>query len=376
MTRQRSSATGKHQVEVERYAENLKKIADRLRQLKNVGVVFANTTPVIDERYNKPQGQTHRHEKDVLQYNAAALAVMQAAGVPVHDLHGIIAEEGPEKLLGGDGVHFTGEGYDRLAEAVADCVLRQATIVRFSGALHATAEDAKAYRQNQSTRGDAAVPAAFKNMKVPAFKVPADADDWKTRRGNILANCPSDARRPAGLGGAAATRRLVTRELRPGYVLERVTLDNDAEKPGYGTLIDSRKVELPPAPAILWLHSSTPDKNQIVTPGGNGGDEPLGEVFVRAGYVVLAPDACWYGDRGEQIPGGAPYTYHRSPSGSGQLAQDQLLKYNLWLGRTLWGMFVHDDSSPLDYLCSRQQAAAGRIGADGNEHGKQSAPGG
>jgi lysophospholipase L1-like esterase/dienelactone hydrolase len=359
-------ATGKHQVEVERYTENLQKIVDRLRQLKNVGVVFANTTPVLDERYNKPQGQTHRHEKDVIQYNAAALAVMQAAGVPVHDLHGIITQEGPEKLLGGDGVHFTGEGYDRLAEAVADCVLRQATIVRFSGALHATAEDAQAYRQKQLAR-DAQVPAAFRNMKVPPFKVPADKEEWNTRRGNILQTVR------ATLGDLPARpappqARLVSRELRPGYVLERVTLDNAAESPVAALLLIPEKLNAP-APAILWLHSSTPDKDQIVTPGGNGGEEPLGEAFVHAGYVVLAPDACWYGDRAEKVPAGATIAYRRGVSGSGQVAQDQLLKYNLWLGRTLWGMFVHDDQVALDYLCSRKEVAAGRIGVTGMSMG-------
>ena len=44
------------------------------------------------------------------------------AGVPVHDLYWVVEQAGPERMLGPDGTHYTPEGYDRLAEAVADCV--------------------------------------------------------------------------------------------------------------------------------------------------------------------------------------------------------------------------------------------------------------
>ena len=57
-------------------------------------------------------------------------------------------------------------------------------------------------------------------------------------------------------------------------------------------------------PAILWLHSSTPDKTQVIIPKTNGGEKPLGEVLVRADYAVLAPDAYWHGDRAGTGPSG------------------------------------------------------------------------
>jgi dienelactone hydrolase len=116
-----------------------------------------------------------------------------------------------------------------------------------------------------------------------------------------------------------------------------------------------------PRPAILWLHSSTPDKNQILAPNTNGGAEPLGETLVRAGYVVFAPDAYWHGDRAGAGPAGAaeePRDEHLS-----------LFKLNLWLGRTLWGMFVRDDQIALDYLCARPEVDAKRIGATGMSMG-------
>jgi dienelactone hydrolase len=112
---------------------------------------------------------------------------------------------------------------------------------------------------------------------------------------------------------------------------------------------------------VLWLHSSTPDKTQVITPGTNGGEEALGEALVRAGYVVLAPDAYWHGERVGTGPAGA-----REVQTEEQLS---LHKLNLWLGRTLWGMFVRDDQIALDYLCGRPEVDAGRIGATGMSMG-------
>lgn len=116
-----------------------------------------------------------------------------------------------------------------------------------------------------------------------------------------------------------------------------------------------------PAPTILWLHSSSYDHTQLLQPNTNGGEEPLGVTFAKRGWVVFAPDAAWYGDRAGQ-----------GPAGSRELTreqQDSLHKYHLWFGRTLWGMFVRDDQVALDYLGTRPEVDAKKIGATGMSMG-------
>ena len=54
---------------------------------------------------------------------------------------------------------------------------------------------------------------------------------------------------------------------------------------------------------------------------------------------------------------------------AGRAEEDDLFKLNLWFGRTLWGMFVRDDQVALDYLCSRSEVDASRIGATGMSMG-------
>ena len=49
---------------------------------------------------------------------------MKQARVPIDDLHKLVEDNGKEILLGGDGTHYTPEGYETLAAAVADSILR------------------------------------------------------------------------------------------------------------------------------------------------------------------------------------------------------------------------------------------------------------
>ena len=358
-----SKQTKQHQVELDDYQANLREIVARLKKVPDMAVVFASTTPILDERHAQRKADFDRTEADVHLYNAAALAVMQEAGVTVHDLHALVEQEGATSMIGPDGTHYTPEGYERLAEAVADCVWRHWLVLQYSKPTPSRPsgpEAAERYRKVEAER-DAQVPPAFKQLPIGKFVVPDTAGVWNQRRPETLrhvvdslGDLPPRPSKPCA--------RVVSREVRPGYTLQRLAIDNgDQNDISALLLVPERRQH--PAPAILWLHSSTPDKNGLITP--NGDEESLGDVLLRAGYVILAPDAPYYGDRAANVPGGAAEIYQRGDGESAKAVQDRLLKLNLWLGRTLWGMFVRDDQIALDYLCTVPDVDPKRIGATG-----------
>lgn len=355
-----SRESRRHQVEPDQYERNLRTIVGRLRRETSAALVFANTTPILDDRHALRGAGFDRTAADVRSYNATAERVMTAENVPVLDLHGLVELEGAAGVLSEDGTHYTDRGYDILARAVADTVLRRLTITRYrSRPAPASGPQAKEeYFRVQAAR-DERVPSAYKNYGAKAFDAPRSRSEWESRRGDVfgkvvesLGDLPP---RPAPVRAGT-----VSRELRRDYVLERVGIDNGVDGEVSALLLVPRNLR-GPAPAILWLHSSTPDKTQIIIPGTNGGEESLGEAFVRAGYVVLSPDAYWHGDRAGTGPSGSLETLRTE--------QESLFKWNLWLGRTLWGMFVRDDQVALDYLWSRPEVDRSRIGATGMSMG-------
>jgi lysophospholipase L1-like esterase/dienelactone hydrolase len=342
-----------NQVPPEQYEANLREIVGRLRQV-TPHVIFATTTPILDER-RPAKGDYAVRDADVTRYNERAVKVMLDLGVPVDDLNFIVRDGGPADLISKDGTHYTAAGNERLADAVADCVLRQLkTInpVRLKPPASGPAA-AEKYREAEAAN-DAQVPEVFRTMAVPAFPVPASQAEWDARRADVKAKVV------ASLGDLPPrpkpAARLVSAEVRPGFRLERLRIDNGVDGVMSALLLipDGLKG---PAPTIFWLHSSSYDHDQLLTPNMNGGEEPLGVTFVKRGWVVFAPDAAWYGDRTGQGPAGPRETTREQ--------QDSLHKYHLWFGRTLWGMFVRDDQVALDYLCTRPEVDAKKIGATG-----------
>lgn len=346
--------TKTYQIDIDTYEKNLDAIVTKLKDTK-AAIVFASTTPINDERHAKRKGGYDRFEKDVKRYNDAALRVTQKHGVIVHDLHFLVHHAGADKLLGTDGTHYTREGNARLAAAVADCV------VRHLGVRHAKtpskagpdAEMAKKYRAAEAER-DAQVPAVFKKLPVGEFRVPANADEWKKQRpkvAEIVTRSLGDLPERPG-----PSSHLVSREIHPHFSLESLTIPNgvDGEMTAYFLAPREHKGK---RPTILWLHSSSYTRDQLLWRGHNGGDEPLGVTYAKAGYAVLAPDAAWYGGRDGNGPSGKAET--------GRAQQEAQFKYHLWMGRTLWGMFVRDDQVALDYLCTRPEVDVKRIGATG-----------
>jgi len=317
--------------------ENLRRFVARVRAETGAVAVIAGATP--------------RAGVDLPGGDDEGLGVARGAGLTYHDLHG---------LLEADGVLGKPAEIDRLAEAVADCVLRRLVIARYKPLPRPPSgpEAADAYRKAEAAR-DALVPARYRAVAAPEFPVPEGREDWARRRGKVLDAVVKSLGEQPPLPDPPRSR-VICREVHPGYTLERVAIDNgvDGEVSALMLVPGGRKGRVP---AILWLHSSTPDKTQVLTPDTNGAAEPLGESFVKAGYAVLAPDSYWHGDRAGTGPAGA--------AESGQAEQEGLHKLNLWLGRTLWGMFVRDDRAALDYLCRRPEVDPRRVGATGMSMG-------
>jgi lysophospholipase L1-like esterase len=121
----KSKTTGQFQVPPEQYAANLRKIVERIRNETKATVLFATTTPILDDRAAKGRTKAHYEllESSVEQYNQIATKVMQELKVPVNDLHGAMGDaDRRAKLITGDGVHFTPEGREVLGKAVAEFV--------------------------------------------------------------------------------------------------------------------------------------------------------------------------------------------------------------------------------------------------------------
>ena len=119
------TATGKFQVSPDDYEGHLRAIVERIRKETGAVVLFATTTPILDERAAAArQGRDYQLlEESVVQYNAIAREVMDEMKVPVNDLHGVLAKpispNTTETLIGNDGVHMTGPGKDLLGQQVA-----------------------------------------------------------------------------------------------------------------------------------------------------------------------------------------------------------------------------------------------------------------
>lgn len=104
--------TGKHQVALDDYESNLRKLVARLKQT-GARLIWAATTPVPDAKVSPP-----RVSSDVIEYNAAAKRVMEENGVPIDDLYSLALPQ-LAKIQRPANVHFTPEGSEVLARQVA-----------------------------------------------------------------------------------------------------------------------------------------------------------------------------------------------------------------------------------------------------------------
>lgn len=191
---------------------------------------------------------------------------------------------------------------------------------------------------------------------VPEFSAPGSKGAWEVERsrvrstlGTLLGDLPPRPERPEV--------RTVRREDRGTYFVEKFEFDNGAGStvPGY-LLLPKGAAK---APAILYCHwhGGQYDVGKEELFRTNATPVAPGPALVERGYVVLAIDAYCFGERNGQGPGGLT-----EKGGAGEMTAS---KFNLWVGRTLWGMMVRDELMALDYLVTRPEVDPERIGVTG-----------
>ena len=107
----RDKGRGTLTTSLQQYEVNLDVLVSRLRKT-NAVLIWANTTVV-------PEGEAGRKIDDDLKYNEVAARVMKKHGVQISDLNQLTRTFAPELFTKPGDVHYTSDGYQRLAEQVA-----------------------------------------------------------------------------------------------------------------------------------------------------------------------------------------------------------------------------------------------------------------
>ena len=104
------------QVPPDQYEKNLRELVKRL-QATGAKLIWATTTPVPDSTTLRPL----RLETDVVKYNEIAAHVMADNKIPTDDLFNAIRPQ-ETQLQAKNNVHFNKQGYQILAQHVADSI--------------------------------------------------------------------------------------------------------------------------------------------------------------------------------------------------------------------------------------------------------------
>jgi acyl-CoA thioesterase-1 len=113
--RNTSVETGKQQIPIDQYEQNLDKIVLRPKKT-GAKLIFATTTPV-------PDGTGFRAKGDAAIYNRAAERVMKKYGVQIDDLYSFALPRLKE-IQREHNVHFTQKGSEQLDEQVAKSIIK------------------------------------------------------------------------------------------------------------------------------------------------------------------------------------------------------------------------------------------------------------
>jgi dienelactone hydrolase len=205
------------------------------------------------------------------------------------------------------------------------------------------------------------VPEHYQKWNYPDYQFPGNLNTWKNDRlkvketlQDLLGEIPS---RPEKINV-----RILSREVKNGYILEKFLIDNEIDSwiPGYLAIPANAKGKVP---VIIGLHGHSSSKENIFGYDSNTAQDVLA-LLISNGFAVMAIDSYFNGERRGQGPAGE---IERQEKGSDQeLSQ---FKLNLWYGRSLWGMQLRDEQIAIDYLISRTEIDPNRIGVEGMSMG-------
>lgn len=113
----------RHSLDV--YSTNLRSIFAKLKELTDAEVMFALTTPVVEERQAQSEtyGRVVRRNADIIKYNQRAAEIAHALGVRVNDVHATSIDAGVDDVIRDDGVHLSKQGVEVIGKQVAKSVL-------------------------------------------------------------------------------------------------------------------------------------------------------------------------------------------------------------------------------------------------------------
>lgn len=143
--------------------------------------------------------------------------------------------------------------------------------------------------------------------------------------------------------------RLISTVEREGYVLETLVLDLNGIEPVPAYLALPRGGS-GPFPVVLYNHAHGGDyalgKDELLVGRSALQDPPYADVLTDLGYAVLCIDTWAFGERRGR-------------------SEEEIFRDMLWVGQVMWGMMVYDSLRALDYLVSRPDIDATRIGTLG-----------
>jgi len=150
--------------------------------------------------------------------------------------------------------------------------------------------------------------------------------------------------------------RLVSTEEHDGYTLERLVLDlNGIEDVPAILLIPKERRERAPGLLYIHWHGGMYDLGKEQLLKGVAAQPAYAPVCAEKGFVTLAIDSWCFGERKHEQDGG--------------VGEQDAFKLMLWRGQVLFGMMMFDEFRALDYLASRAEVDAQRLGVLGMSMG-------